>query len=61
MSALDLKNVCDQLGISGEDIFKVLDAYASGLEKTEPHAIEEIEIARIIGLNIRDILDEVAE
>lgn len=61
MSAQDLKKVCYQRMITGDDIVAVLDAYADHVEKTEPHAHQEIDLARMIGLNIRDILDEVAE
>lgn len=60
MSARALKEVCDRLNLTGDDVDQLLGTYADFVEETEPQAEHEIELARIIGLNIKDILEEMS-
>lgn len=53
-----LKTVVAELGLSGDDVALLLDCYATGLKEIEPHAEDEISLAMIIGLNIKDILED---
>jgi hypothetical protein len=53
----ELKRVVAELGLSGDDVALLLDCYATGLAEIEPHAEHEISMATIIGLNIKDILE----
>lgn len=61
MSAYEgLKQLCYDRMITGEDIELILAAYADAVEQEEPHAVSEIDAARNIGMNIRDILEDMA-
>jgi len=55
----DLKRYCAEHGVTGCDVALILGLYADDLEVEHPDAANEIANARDIGLNIKDILDEV--
>ncbi|GLO70614.1 hypothetical protein MACH17_21310 [Phaeobacter inhibens] len=44
--------------ISGKELGEILWAYADYMEQQSPEAVNEIEAARRIGLNIQEILEE---
>lgn len=46
--------------ISGEELGEILWAYADYMEQHHPEAVNEIKAARIIGLNIQEIIEEQA-
>ncbi|MFV1530487.1 MULTISPECIES: hypothetical protein [unclassified Phaeobacter] len=46
--------------ISGEELAEILQTYADYVEQHHPEAVNEIEAARRIGLNIQEILEDKA-
>ena len=55
----DLRLCAAALGVSGDDVARLLGCYADGLRDAEPPAWDEIELAMVIGINIKDILEGV--
>jgi hypothetical protein len=50
-----LKAALERHGVTGEQVQEILEAYADDTESAEPYAVNAIEAAKEIGMDIMDL------